>query len=258
MSIPGNSNPSREPSQPTASNNLGRLYPNPGYLGRSSHVAIFDQIFSDQDDNGESTAPAHNSSPNPGRCLTADQSRLVKQGAECLKELLGKCNLGGMKDLISFWRAKGANLALAGPFVELCAESASCSPLSSFHGDDWHVALAQRLMENTARPLEYDVTTNFAAYSAQLLHSRTRWETLGLFLCAVLRATMDIPFFPSLFTTPAQKRDFRNMIMRHIGCALEVCMSMDCLNDLQLFLQYEHFIIYSYMDGDQSKLKTRK
>ncbi|KAL1858750.1 hypothetical protein Daus18300_009884 [Diaporthe australafricana] len=63
---------------------------------------------------------------------------------------------------------------------------------------------------------------------------------------------MDIPFFPPLFTTTAQKREFRAMIMRQIGCCLDVCISMDCLNDLQLFLQYEYFIIYSYMDGDQS------
>lgn len=158
-----------------------------------------------------------------------------------------------MKSLVLFWRAKGINLALAGPFVELCAESASCTSLSSCQGEDWHVGLAQTLIENTARPLEYDATTSFSSYSAQILQSQTRWETLGLFLCAVLRATMDVPFFPSLFTTATQRRDFRAMIMRQIGCFLDVCISMDCLNDLQLFLQYEYFIIHSYMDGDQSK-----
>lgn len=158
-----------------------------------------------------------------------------------------------MKSLVSFWRAKGANLALSGPFVEICAESASCTSLSSFQGEDWHVGLAQRLIENTARPLEYDATTSFASYSAQFLESRTRWETLGFFLSAVLRATMDVPFFPSLFTTATQRREFQAMLMRQLGCFLDVCISMDCLNDLQLFLQYEYFIIHSYMDGDQSK-----
>lgn len=158
-----------------------------------------------------------------------------------------------MKSLVLFWHAKGANLALAGPFVEACAQSASCASLSLFQGEDWHVELAQRLIENTARPLEYDATTTFPTYSGQFLESRTRWETLGLFLCAVLRATMDVPFFPPLFTTAPQRREFRAMLMRHIGCFLDVCISMDCLNDLQLFLQYEYFIIKSYMYGDQSK-----
>lgn len=199
-------------------------------------------------------ASSYNPSPNPGRCLTVDESMQAKQGAECLKQLLGTCDVHDMKGLILFWRAKGINLALAGPFVELCAESASCASLSSFQGEDWHVGLAQRLIENTGRPLEYDATTSFPSYSAQFLQSQTRWETLGLFLCAVLRATTDVPFFPSLYTTATQRREFRAMIMRQIGCFLDVCISMDCLNDLQLFLQYEYFIIQSYMEGDQSKL----
>ena len=158
-----------------------------------------------------------------------------------------------MKSLVLFWHAKGINLALAGPFVQLCADSASCTSLSSFEGEEWHIELAQRLIVNTARPLQYDATTSFASYSAQFLQSHTRWETLGLFLCGVLRATMDVPFFPSLFTTATQRREFRAMLMRQIGSFLDVCISMDCLNDLQLFLQYEYFIIRSYMDGDQSK-----
>lgn len=198
-------------------------------------------------------ASSYNPSPNSGRCLTIDDFTQAKQGAECLKQLLGSCNLDDMKSLVSCWRAKGANLALAGPLVELCAESASCASLSSLQGEDWHVELAQRLIENTARPLEYDATTSFASYSAQFLQSQIRWETLGLFLCAVLRATMDVPFFPSLFTTATRRREFRAMLMRQIGCFLDVCISMDCLNDLQLFFQYEYFIIHSYMNGDHSK-----
>lgn len=158
-----------------------------------------------------------------------------------------------MRSLVLFWRARGANLPLAGPFVEVCAQSASCTSLSSFQGEDWHVGLAQRLIENTARPLEYDAATSFPSYSAQFLESRTRWETLAIFLCAVLRATMDVPFFPSLFTTATQRREFQTMLMRQIECFLDICISMDCLNDLQLFLQYEYFILHSYMDGDQSK-----
>lgn len=43
----------------------------------------------------------------------------MKQAAECLKELLSTHSLYDMEELISFWRVKGANLVLAGPFVEL-------------------------------------------------------------------------------------------------------------------------------------------
>ncbi|KAF4883836.1 hypothetical protein CGCF415_v013930 [Colletotrichum fructicola] len=63
---------------------------------------------------------------------------------------------------------------------------------------------------------------------------------------------MDIAFFPPLFSSEIQKHEFHAMLMRHIVSVLEVCLSMDCLNDLQLFIQYERCIIHSYVDGDQS------
>lgn len=245
---------SRRLPQPPATICRENRYPNPGYLGRSSHVAIFDELFSGIDTNrGGATASSYNPSPSSGRCLTIHGSPQAKEGAECLKQLLGTCNLDDLKSLVLFWRARGANIPVAGPFVEVCAQSASCTSLSSFQGEDWHIELAQRLIENTARPLEYHATTSFPSYSAQFLESRTRWETLTIFLCAVLRATMDVPFFPSLFTTATQRREFQAMLMRHIECFLDICISMDCLNDLQLFLQYEYFILHSYMDGDHSK-----
>jgi hypothetical protein len=34
---------------------------------------------------------------------------------------------------------------------------------------------------------------------------------------------------------------------------LELSISLDCLNDLQLVLQYENFISHSNVDGDESK-----
>ncbi|KAH8421601.1 ATP adenylyltransferase, partial [Colletotrichum scovillei] len=244
----------QEPSLSFSPTGREHPYPNPGYLGQSSHVAIFDQIRQQHDENEESAGSSLNSPSNPGRRLRlmSFESQQAKQGAECLKQILRGYNLRDMKSLVSFWRARGANLALAGPFVELCCESADCSSLSTFQRETWHNALAQKLVENTASPFEYDARTEFSEYIAQLTHTHTRWETIGIFLCAVLRASMDIPFFPSLFTSSAQKRDFCAMLMRQIGCILEVCLSIDCLNDLQLFLQYERCIIHSYVDGDQS------
>ncbi|KAJ2985507.1 hypothetical protein NUW58_g5488 [Xylaria curta] len=63
---------------------------------------------------------------------------------------------------------------------------------------------------------------------------------------------MDVPFFPSLYTTDHRKRELRELLMRQINCALEVCLSLECLNDLQLIFQYETFIAHSHMNGDQS------
>ena len=38
---------------------------------------------------------------------------------------------------------------------------------------------------------------------------------------------------------------------------LEMCLSLDCLNDMQLLLQYENWIIHTFLDGDQSKQTFR-
>ncbi|KAJ6447003.1 hypothetical protein O9K51_01778 [Purpureocillium lavendulum] len=63
---------------------------------------------------------------------------------------------------------------------------------------------------------------------------------------------MDVPYFPFLYTTDSTKRDFRTILMQLISCALDICLSLDCLNDVQLIFQYENFIIHSFMNGDQS------
>lgn len=77
---------------------------------------------------------------------------------------------------------------------------------------------------------------------------------LGYFFSAVTRATIDIPFFPSLYTIEKEQYSLRRLTTKLSDCALEICLSLDCLNDLQLFFQYENFIVHSYMDGDQSEL----
>lgn len=192
------------------------------------------------------------SSPSPPS-MSLDEHPLARQGAEVLRQLLEKYELRAMESLVSFWTARGVNLALAEPLVELCSSHSNYTALSTFQGHDWHLALALRLLENTCRPLESDENSTLASFSSQFLGTRTRWETLGIFLSAVLRATMDIPYFPLLYTTDSAKRDFRNILMRQITCALDICLSLDCLNDMQLIFQYENFIIHSFMNGDQSR-----
>ncbi|UNI13592.1 hypothetical protein JDV02_000320 [Purpureocillium takamizusanense] len=253
---PQGGSPSGEPAPPLVRQN-SRSYPNPGFLGQSSHVSIFSQIFSDQDQDGGGSNTATNSHalssrPSPPPSMSLDEHPLARQGADILRQLLEEYELRAMESLVLFWRAGGVNLALAEPLVELCASHANYTSLSTLQGHGWHLALALRLLENTYRPLESDENSTMADFSSQFLRTRTRWETLGIFLSAVLRATMDIPCFPSLYTTESAKRGFRNVLMRLITCALDICLSLDCLNDIQLIFQYENFIIHSFMNGDQS------
>ncbi|RBR20112.1 uncharacterized protein FIESC28_05391 [Fusarium coffeatum] len=60
------------------------------------------------------------------------------------------------------------------------------------------------------------------------------------------------------FPTEAQRRHIRRLTMHFADRCLDICLSLDCLNDLQLILQYENFILHSLVDGDQSYESWRK
>ena len=161
-----------------------------------------------------------------------------------------------MKDLVMFWLAKGANLALAEPFVNQCTQSVS--QLFTYHDENWHLVYARRLLQNSAQQLHFTDSSDLPSFSAQFLDHNSRWETLGIFFAAVTRATIDITFFPSLYTTEQSQYTLRRLCTKLCDFALEISLSLDCLNDLQLIMQYENFIVHSYVDGDQSYYSWRK
>ncbi|KAF4900256.1 hypothetical protein CGCF415_v010169 [Colletotrichum fructicola] len=46
--------------------------------------------------------------------------------------------------------------------------------------------------------------------------------------------------------------------MHFADSCVDICLSLDCLNDLHLVLQYENYIIHSLIDGDQSLVTWRR
>lgn len=226
-------------------------YPNPGYLGSSSHAAIFKHITPDDHSSG-----AHAVGSELSTEPWVGDNHLLLQGADVLKHILTLYSLSSMKELVMFWLAKGTNLALAEPFVAQCTESVS--QLFESHDENWHLVYARRLLQNSARPLLFNASTDLASFSSQFLDHYARWETLGIFFAAVSRATIDVPFFPALYTTEEQQYTLRRLATKLSDFALEISLSLDCLNDLQLILQYENFIVHSYVDGDQSYHSWRK
>jgi hypothetical protein len=214
-------------------------------LGSSSHAAIFKHITPDGD-HGVADLPWSATQPQ-----VAGDNHLLLQGADILRQLLNSYSLSAMKDLVTFWLVKGANLALAEPFVAPCAESVS--QLFATPDENWHLVYARHLLQNTAQPLAFDVESDIHSFSAQFLTHNCRWETIAIFFAAVGRATIDIPFFPSLYATEEEQYPLRRLAMKLCDSALEISLSLDCLNDLQLIVQYENFIVHSYVDGDQSQ-----
>jgi hypothetical protein len=78
-----------------------------------------------------------------------DDSLLTRHGADALKQLLGTFPLRSMTDLVAFWLARGTNLALAGSFVEQCAESMLLL-FSLMQKENWHLLFARRLLQQNS------------------------------------------------------------------------------------------------------------
>ncbi|KAJ5087375.1 hypothetical protein N7456_010991 [Penicillium angulare] len=232
-------------------------YPNPGYFGSSSHATIFDQIPVDQN----SSLDGHNDSTevlSSTPCPQMADEILLLQGANTLRLLLNEHQLPILEDFVLFWLAKGANLALAEPFVEACTKKVVEFFTSLSQDGNWHLTCARLLLQNSAKSLNYHAETTASKFSSQFLHANFRWEALGIFFLAVSRATIDINFFPRLYMTREQRSNLRKQSTKLSDYALEITLSLDCLNDIQLVLQYENFIMHSFVDGDHSYKSWRK
>ncbi|KAK2604206.1 hypothetical protein N8I77_007154 [Diaporthe amygdali] len=106
--------------------------------------------------------------------------------------------------------------------------------------------------------LKYSQNTSQAQFNAQYLDDSTRWETVGIFFTAVARATFDVKFYPTLYKDAAELLGLREFAADISDSCLDLCLKLDCMNDLQLVLQYENFIVHSYVDGDQSYTSWRR
>ena len=149
---------------------------------------------------------------------------LLIQGADVLRQLLNTFPLAAMKDFVTFWLATGANLALAEPFTEKCTENMTRLFTSFSQEDNWHLAYAQRLTQNSREPLQFSSTSDMESFSAQFLDQKFRWESLGIFLSAVTRAAIDISFFPPLFKTEKDQFMLRKLSTKLSDLALDIAL----------------------------------
>lgn len=181
-----------------------------------------------------------------------DTTTLVKRGAELLERALTSFDSGLLRSCIDFWLSKGVNIALAEPFVHSCCEafwSLSSQPTISHH---WLTQQSQNLLDNSMRPFDLRPTMLAADFISQTCAEHLRWESLGIFFSAIVRATFDLPFFPGLYKDDDQKLALRSFAVQLSDDILDLSISMDCLNDFQAVLQYENFIMHSHVDGDHS------
>lgn len=167
--------------------------------------------------------------------------------------------------LVRSWLERGANLPLAGPFVIHCLESVEqwrqlLNPVSdnatsheTLRSSASSAACVKGLVTNTQKLIFMRQDMRPQEYLGQMLGYNLRGEILGLFFTAAARATYDTAYFSNLYTTHEERCQFMKSLVALGDCCLETCLELDCLNDLQLILQYENFIVHSQVDGDQSK-----
>lgn len=241
---------------------LPRHYPNPGYLGMSSHSTIFNQVFSST--TAHAAAPQHDVQQpappiSPALTDSIQDLTILEKGLFALSHL-DQLDIPKLASLVRSWLDRGVNLPLAAPFVPQCLKAVanwSNLPRPSWNTSDYRIDARNRvrlLLESTQKPIVVHQDSSFELFVSQILGENLRLEALGIFLTAAARATLDTCSFPALFTTDRQRRELTKTLSLIGDFCLETCLALDCLNDLQLVLQYENFIVHSQVDGDQSKL----
>ncbi len=227
-------------------------YPNPGHLGPSSHAAIFSHIYPTQNGLIPAEPPLLAQTQVDFDDLTGP-GLYINQTARILEQLVEEFDPTLLKGLVKFWLAKGVNLALAGPVVESCMESATQLLTARPEDPKDCMAIIKQALQQSTQLLTVTNTSTLSDFTDQFCGNSIRCETIGIYLCAVVRASIDIPFYPPLYTTELERRRFCQVTTALCTCALELCLTLDCLNDLQLMFQYEHWIVFSYVYGNQSK-----
>ncbi|KFY86638.1 hypothetical protein V500_07501 [Pseudogymnoascus sp. VKM F-4518 (FW-2643)] len=253
-------------SRPPSPSPHHHRYPNPGFLGSSSHSTIFSHVSSRannsnnaslRDDPGQMLPPYSAVNP-PSDKATTEKGIYALSQVELLKT-------SELKILVEVWLSKDVNLPFAGPFVSGCAQavldmverSTSLNPQSG-ESRTWVSECFDTLLKNSLTPIIFRRDSSVAEFVSQFYSDNVRWETLGIFFAAATRATLDLPFFPQLYSTEEQRHKLITTLTRIGDCCLETCLGLDCLNDLQLVLQYENFIVHSQVYGDQSYHSWRR
>lgn len=185
-----------------------------------------------------------------------DDDALLQRAADATRLLLAHAPLQSMKDLVHLWLSSGANLALGGALLGNTIDSIDLALTSMSTNANWHRRYAELLLRNSAQTLHSNSSLTLAEFCAQFTEHNIRWETLGLFALAVIRASYDVPYFAPLYSKDNGIYDLRKRCFRVANCALEIALSLDQLNDLQLVLQYENLIVHSYIAGDQSQCSS--
>lgn len=238
---------------------LTKAYPNPGYQGPFSHAALFHEIQSAAGDALTDAIVTPRIVQDPTvRSIEKQASTLaqaIAQTGKCLQDLRNEWPLAKLKVLVEFWLAKGLNLALAEPLVRPCMDGVFGLEQLWLNDDlESHTRLLLHLVRSSEAKLDVAADCTMHSFMKMLCDPDSiRLEVLGIVLCAIGQATITIPFCPPVYTTAEARYKLQRLTTSLLNHVMELCLALDCLNDVQLILQWEHFVLQSNVAGDQSK-----
>ncbi|KAF2719402.1 hypothetical protein K431DRAFT_321704 [Polychaeton citri CBS 116435] len=234
-----------------------RTYPNPGYLGASSHTSIFSHLSANEQGSPHRSSSRADNSPGE-RFLDFASDAQVTRGAALIDQFCNSVDLACCTKLVYVWLQTGVNLALAGFSTVFCCETAEALLSSDVLRTNRQEDVSRRLLEGSLNALDTQTNVTAEEFCASFCHGNARWETLGLFFTAVSRATVDLKQLDGVYISRVERRKLQRLALHFSDCCLEIALSLDSLNDLQLMLQYESFVVHSLVSGDQSYQSWRK
>lgn len=96
-------------------------FPNPGYLGPSSHTKIFDHI--PPIENELDHASSHTGNHQRKKTEVPVDNSAVAQGAKIIEEIHLRMQVLPCGEMVAGWNGKEINLALAGTVIRECAQT---------------------------------------------------------------------------------------------------------------------------------------
>ena len=226
--------------------------PNPGYLGPSSHVTLFSHL----QPRISSCADYDTWKRREGWPDNPEQEAKISHGAKLIEQFFRSSHAPSWVALVKRWTSSGVNLALAGLFTESCAETVQYILDKLLEDLQDETDIARNLFAHSSRPLATDSSSTIEDLCSNFCKRNARWETIGLFFAAVSRATGDLKRFGDLYASEQQRRSVQRLALHYSDRCVDISLSLDSLNDLQLLLQYENWIAHASIDGDQSMLFT--
>ena len=187
---------------------------------------------------------------------SSTEDALVKDGAAVLTLL---SDFPTYEPVIHQWLDYAHGIALTAPFMPQCLMSIKKELYDPFVRARSGRALlhaSEMLFKNSSKPLKMPPNTTFRQYHTLITGENLRWEVIGMFFAAVglscstmltTDATIELAK-----TTSVDKRSVAHRMLQASDTCIAFCEQTGHLNDPQMWLIYENFLLMSQIVGDSS------